>query len=193
MTLEGFEFNGEDAISTTLSGIRTLIGVLLGLGFITVTKSSLKQHEDLKVGTSVGVNTHRVLLVILVMTLHSFSEGVGIDVSFRGSNGIKLEVGGASVSASGAYGASGVSGVNGTSGTSGASGTSVSGARGASESASASGASTSGASASGASTSGVSASGESASGTNVSGASASGTSASGASASGASASGAKKS
>lgn len=92
LILEGCKFNEEDDTSTISSEIRTLIGVLLGLGFITITKSFLDQHEDLKVGTVVGADARRILLMILVMTLHSFSEGVGIGVSFGGSNGIELGV-----------------------------------------------------------------------------------------------------
>jgi len=90
LILEGYTFNEPDDLSDISIPIRTLIGVGLGVGFICATKSFLNQHEDLKVGSLAGADARKVLLIIFVMTLHSFSEGVGIGVSFGGSNGHEL-------------------------------------------------------------------------------------------------------
>jgi len=92
LILEGCTFNEPDDVSEISSHLRTIIGVTLGIGFIHTTKSFLEKHEDLKVGTLAGADARRILLIIFVMTLHSFSEGVGIGVSFGGSNGIELGV-----------------------------------------------------------------------------------------------------
>merc|ERR1711862_335337 len=60
--------------------------------FIMFTKSFIDSHEDLEVGNLVGADAKKVLLIVLVMTLHSLTEGVGIGVSFGGSHGHALGV-----------------------------------------------------------------------------------------------------
>lgn len=72
--------------------VRVLLGLLGGLLFIVSTKRLLDQHEDVKVAGLDGLEARKVLLLIFVMTLHSFTEGVGIGVSFGGDKGAKLGV-----------------------------------------------------------------------------------------------------
>jgi len=72
--------------------LRVLLGLLGGLLFIVSTKKLLDQHEDVKVAGLDGLEARKVLLLIFVMTLHSFTEGVGIGVSFGGDKGAKLGV-----------------------------------------------------------------------------------------------------
>jgi len=92
LILEGFTFTEIDDITSISPTIRTIIGAILGLIFILSTKSFLDRHEDLNVGGLEGADAKKVLLIIFVMTLHSFSEGIGIGVSFGGSNGSELGV-----------------------------------------------------------------------------------------------------
>lgn len=103
LIIEGFTFNEIDenpsslllsSIASISSPIRTIIGSILGLIFILSTKSFLEEHEDLKVAglNLAGADARKVLLIIFVMTLHSFSEGIGIGVSFGGNNGSELGV-----------------------------------------------------------------------------------------------------
>ncbi|CAM9225434.1 unnamed protein product [Chrysoparadoxa australica] len=73
-------------------GWRVAIGVIAGLIFILGTKAVLDKYEDLKVGELSGMDARKVLLIVFVMTLHSFSEGVGIGVSFGGVSGAQLGV-----------------------------------------------------------------------------------------------------
>eukprot|EP00978_Attheya_sp_CCMP212_P047031 scaffold421189_cov48-Attheya_sp.AAC.4 len=89
---EGCTFNAIEDESVLSSPIRTAIGTLLGLLFILSTKNFLERHEELKVGSLAGADARKVLLIFFVMTLHSFSEGVGIGVSFGGENGHELGV-----------------------------------------------------------------------------------------------------
>lgn len=89
---EGLTFSEPDDSSPHTPLTRTCIGAVFGLLFILSTKSFLEKHEDLKVGGLAGADARKVLLIIFVMTLHSFSEGVGIGVSFGGSNGSELGV-----------------------------------------------------------------------------------------------------
>lgn len=90
--LEGCTFYDSDDTSCLSATIRTGIGCLLGLLFILGTKSFLDKNEDVKLGSLSGADTRKILLIVFVMTLHSFSEGVGIGVSFGGEHGNDLGV-----------------------------------------------------------------------------------------------------
>ncbi len=92
LIIEGWTFDEPDDKSSLSSLTRTVIGTVFGLLFILSTKSFLEKHEELTVGGLAGADARKVLLIIFVMTLHSFSEGVGIGVSFGGSNGSELGV-----------------------------------------------------------------------------------------------------
>lgn len=92
LVVEGCAFDEPDDITGITSTTRTIIGIVLGLLFILGTKSFLDAHEDLKVGEMGGADARKVLLIIFVMTLHSFTEGVGIGVSFGGQNGSELGI-----------------------------------------------------------------------------------------------------
>lgn len=92
LMIEGCTFDEPDDMSQISSTARTFLGAGLGLAFIVGTKSFLEQHEELHIGSLAGADFRRVLLIIFVMTLHSFSEGVGIGVSFGGQNGSELGV-----------------------------------------------------------------------------------------------------
>lgn len=63
---------------------RTLIGVLVGLVFIVLSHRFLDRYEDLQIGNLEGLDAKKALLLVGIMTLHSFAEGVGVGVSFGG-------------------------------------------------------------------------------------------------------------
>jgi len=92
LVVEGCAFDEPDDTSEITSTVRTIIGIVLGLAFILGTKSFLEAHEDLKIGDLGGADARKVLLIVFVMTLHSFTEGVGIGVSFGGQRGHELGV-----------------------------------------------------------------------------------------------------
>ena len=70
---------------------RALLGVVLGLIFIVLTRT-LIQHEEHPVvfAQMAGLDARKALLIVGVMTLHSVSEGVGIGVSFGGGEAFGL-------------------------------------------------------------------------------------------------------
>ncbi|MHB1192571.1 MAG: ZIP family metal transporter [Longimicrobiales bacterium] len=64
----------------------TLGGALLGVAFILLTQRILegKSEEELLLAPGSGLGGRRMLLMMVVMTVHSFSEGVAVGVSFGG-------------------------------------------------------------------------------------------------------------
>ena len=92
LVMEGILFDEPDDTSNMTSMMRTMIGIISGLAFILGTKSFLDAHEEIKIEGLQGADTRKILLIVFVMTLHSFTEGVGIGVSFGGQNGNELGV-----------------------------------------------------------------------------------------------------
>jgi zinc transporter, ZIP family len=90
--VEGCTYSDPNDTSSISAEVRTAVGAFLGLGFILLTKSLLNGYDDLKVGVLSGMDAKRALLIFFVMTLHSFSEGVGIGVSFGGLHGSELGI-----------------------------------------------------------------------------------------------------
>eukprot|EP00536_Pseudo-nitzschia_multiseries_P013957 jgi/Psemu1/213300/e_gw1.636.24.1 len=89
---EGWTFDDPNDTFSVPVPIRTIIGALIGLVFINITERLLADYEDLTVGGLAGADAKRAMLIFFVMTLHSFSEGVGIGVSFGGTHGSELGV-----------------------------------------------------------------------------------------------------
>lgn len=92
LVYEGCTFDDPKDTSELSVLVRTAIGAVIGLVFINVTERLLAEYEDLTIGGLDGADAKRALLIFFVMTLHSFSEGVGIGVSFGGSHGSELGV-----------------------------------------------------------------------------------------------------
>lgn len=68
---------------------RVALGALTGAAFIYATHRLLGEHE-LEFGELRGADAMKGVLIVGVMTLHSFSEGVGVGVSYGG--GAKLGI-----------------------------------------------------------------------------------------------------
>jgi ZIP family zinc transporter len=72
---------------------RTAIGAVVGVGFIMVTTTLLGRTEDAHVGDLRGARGMTAVLVIGVMTVHSFTEGVAIGVSFADGRSLGVLIG----------------------------------------------------------------------------------------------------
>lgn len=73
----GLFFEGGD-----LSVGRTAIGAVLGVVFIVITQRMLGHRHDVEFGALRGADARGALMIVGVMTLHSFTEGIGVGVSF---------------------------------------------------------------------------------------------------------------
>ena len=69
---------------------RTLIGVVLGLAFIAWSQRALEARPGLVIGNLRGADARKALLIVAIMTLHSFTEGIGIGVSFGGGRALGI-------------------------------------------------------------------------------------------------------
>ena len=61
---------------------RTVLGAMLGAVFIVVTSGLLEHHRHVEFGALRGADARGALMIVGVMTLHSFTEGIGVGVSF---------------------------------------------------------------------------------------------------------------
>ena len=69
--------------------VRTVVGALIGVAFIEVTRRRLgHDHDHLHLGVLRGADARAGLLIVSVMTVHSFTEGIGIGVSFGGGEAL---------------------------------------------------------------------------------------------------------
>jgi zinc transporter, ZIP family len=61
---------------------RVVFGALAGGAFIALTRSVLGRGRELHLGALRGADALRALMIVGVMTVHSFAEGVGVGVAF---------------------------------------------------------------------------------------------------------------
>jgi zinc transporter, ZIP family len=61
---------------------RMIVGALAGAVFIALTSRLLGRDRELHLGALQGADARRALLIVGVMTVHSFTEGVGVGVAF---------------------------------------------------------------------------------------------------------------
>ena len=71
------------ADGTRYGAWQTIIGAVLGVLFILFTERYLHARE-LEIGVVRGGGARKMALVLIVMTVHSFSEGVAVGVAFGG-------------------------------------------------------------------------------------------------------------
>jgi len=84
---EGYALEGDDwSAVTPWQGV--LLGTLAGAAFVALSQKVLDRFGDdvHLVGIVDGVDARKALLIVAVMAIHSFSEGIAIGVSFRRSS-----------------------------------------------------------------------------------------------------------
>jgi zinc transporter, ZIP family len=69
----------------------TVIGATIGVLFILLTQQLLERYE-VGIGPSRDKGARRMALMIVVMTVHSFSEGVAVGVAFGGGAVLALAI-----------------------------------------------------------------------------------------------------
>jgi zinc transporter ZupT len=69
---------------SAMGDVRVLLGVLVGLGLIVPANTMIERQGEHDVAELAGGNARKALLILGVMTAHSFAEGVGVGVSFGG-------------------------------------------------------------------------------------------------------------
>jgi zinc transporter ZupT len=70
---------------------RTFFGILVGLGLIVAADQLItRRGTNADVGDLVGADARKALLVLGIMTAHSFAEGIGLGVSFGGGQKLGL-------------------------------------------------------------------------------------------------------
>jgi zinc transporter, ZIP family len=70
---------------TKLAPGRMLAGILIGLAAIVVSNRLIRRRGPVEVADLRGDGAAKALLILGVMTAHSFAEGVGVGVSFAGT------------------------------------------------------------------------------------------------------------
>ncbi len=69
---------------------KTVIGILIGLFFILLSDNWLGERDELSISNLRGADARKAIMILGIMTLHSFTEGVGVGVSFGGDEGLGL-------------------------------------------------------------------------------------------------------
>jgi len=75
---------------SAMSDVRVLLGVLIGLGLIVLANTMIERQGPRDVADLAGADARKALLILGVMTAHSFAEGVGVGVSFGGGEELGL-------------------------------------------------------------------------------------------------------
>lgn len=70
----------------TLGGASTLAGATVGALGLLIFRRSVGPHDDLVLGRLRGEDAVKALVIVAVMTAHSFSEGIGVGVSYGDSH-----------------------------------------------------------------------------------------------------------
>jgi len=65
-----------------MNPLRLFVGVVAGIIAIMLVRYLIGDHDDLQIGKMHGVDAMKMLLIVGIMTAHSFAEGIGVGVSY---------------------------------------------------------------------------------------------------------------
>ena len=75
--------------SSSISVIKLAAGLVLGVLLVLVTNALVPDEDPEKqLGNLSATDLRKVLMILIVMTAHSFAEGIGVGVSFGGRSGL---------------------------------------------------------------------------------------------------------
>ena len=67
--------------------LRVVIGIVIGVVLVAVAQRLLENRdEDFSIGQVQGANAVQMLMIVGIMTAHSFAEGIGVGVSYGDGN-----------------------------------------------------------------------------------------------------------
>jgi zinc transporter, ZIP family len=69
---------------------RTALGAVIGAIFIWISGRLIERRPEVHIGSLDGADAKKALLIVGVMTLHSFTEGVGVGVAFGGEQALGI-------------------------------------------------------------------------------------------------------
>ncbi len=78
------------AEGAALSEGRVVLGVFIGLAAIVLAKRLVTNDSGFKIAELSGADAQKALLILGIMTAHSFAEGVGVGVSFGGTEALGI-------------------------------------------------------------------------------------------------------
>ncbi len=73
-----------------LNPYRAFMGLLVGLAFIVGADKLIRKRGEVDLGDLGGGDARKALLILGIMTVHSFAEGIGVGVSFGGGQKLGL-------------------------------------------------------------------------------------------------------
>jgi zinc transporter ZupT len=79
------------AEGTAYGAWQTIVGAALGVVFIIASQRLLGEHE-VRFGEIRGADARQMVLIVMVMTAHSFAEGVAVGVAFGGGETLAIVI-----------------------------------------------------------------------------------------------------
>lgn len=76
--------------AVNLNAYRGMIGLLVGLALIVIANHLISDRKETDWGELAGGDARQALLILAIMTAHSFAEGIGVGVSFGGGQKLGL-------------------------------------------------------------------------------------------------------